>query len=63
MPRATKSGSLRESQENFWDETVWGIVEGSCGYRARGVSIGGNLGYKTRGWLNVVLPPGKPTPK
>ena len=41
-----------------------GIVEGSCGYRARGISIRGkfvlsrNLGYKTRGvgmWLNVVL--------
>ena len=48
-----------------------GIVEGSCGYRARGVSIRGkfdlsrNLGYKTRGvamWLNVVLTPGLPTP-
>ena len=41
-----------------------GIVEGSCGYRARGVNIRGkfvlsrNTGYKTRGvatWLNVVL--------
>ena len=41
-----------------------GIVEGSCGYRARGVNIRGtfvlsrNPGYKTRGvamWLNVVL--------
>ena len=44
-----------------------GIVEGSCGYRACGVSIRGkfvlsrNPGYKTRGvamWLNVVLTPG-----
>ena len=47
-----------------------GIVEGSCGYRARGISIRGkyvvsrNLGYKTRGslklalWLNLVLTPG-----
>ena len=41
-----------------------GIVEGSCGYRARGVSIRGkfvlsrNSGYKTRWvamWLKVVL--------
>ena len=51
-----------------------GIVEGSYGYRARGVSIRGkfgssrNLGYKMRGllklalWLNVVLTPGYPTP-
>ena len=44
-----------------------GIVEGYCGYRARGVSIREkivllrNLGCKTRGvamWLNVVLTPG-----
>ena len=47
-----------------------GIVEGSCGYRARGISIRGkfvlsrNLGYKTRGslnlalWLKLVLTPG-----
>ena len=43
------------------------IVEGYCGYWARGVSIQGkfvlsrNLGYNTRGlamWLNVVLTPG-----
>ena len=48
-----------------------GIVEGSCGYRARGVCIRGkfdlsrNPGYKSRGvamWLNVVLTPGLPTP-
>ena len=41
-----------------------GIVEESCGYRTRGVSIRGkfvlsrNPGFKTRGvamWLNVVL--------
>ena len=48
------------------------IVEGSCGYRARGVSIRGkfvlsrNMEYKTR-WvamlINVVLTPGKPIPK
>ena len=40
-----------------------GSVEGSCGYRARGISIRGkfvllrNPGYKTRGvamWLNVL---------
>ena len=44
-----------------------GIVEGSCGYRARRVSIIGrfvlsrNPWYKNRGvamWLNVVLNPG-----
>ena len=44
-----------------------GIVEGSCGYRARGVSIrrkfvlSRNPGYKTRGvamWLNLVPTPG-----
>ena len=44
-----------------------GIVEESCGYRVRGVSIRGkfvlsrNPGYKTSGvamWLNVVLTPG-----
>ena len=44
-----------------------GIVESSCGYRARGVSVRGkfvlsrNPGYKTSGvdmWLNVVLTPG-----
>ena len=49
-----------------------GIVEGSWGYRARGVSIRGkfvlsrNVGYKTRGvakLLNIVLTPGKPTLK
>ena len=49
-----------------------GIVEVSCGYRARRVSIRGkfvlsrNLGYKTRGismWLNVVLTARSPTPK
>ena len=43
-----------------------GIVEGSCGYRARGISIRGkfvlsrNVGYKTRGvamLLNVVVTP------
>ena len=43
-----------------------GIVEGSCGNRARGVSIRGkfvlsrNMGYRTRGvamLLNVVLTP------
>ena len=58
-----------------------GIVEGSCGNRARGVSIRGkargvsirgkfvlsrNMGYTMRGvamLLNIVLNPGKPTPK
>ena len=49
-----------------------GIVEGSCGNRARGDSIRGqfvlsrNMGYRTRGvamLLNIVLTPGKPTPK
>ena len=49
-----------------------GIVEGSCGNRARGVSIRGkfvlsrNMGYRTRGvamLLNIVLTPGKTTPK
>ena len=48
-----------------------GIVEGFCGYRARGVSTQGkfvlsrNVGYKTRGvamLLNVVVTPGKPNP-
>ena len=48
-----------------------GIVEGSCRYRARGVSIRGkfvlsrNLVYRTRGVakeLNVVLTPGKLAP-
>ena len=43
-----------------------GIVEGSCGYRARGINIWGkfvlsrNVGYKTRGvamLLNVVVTP------
>ena len=44
------SGTSRESQADHV-----GIVEGSCGYRARGVSIRGkfvlsrNPGYKTRG--------------
>ena len=38
-----------------------GIVEGSCGYRARGVRIRGkfglsrNLGYKTRGCVNLLV--------
>ena len=44
-----------------------GIVEGSCGYRARGISIWGrNPGYETRGvamWLHVVLTHGYPNPK
>ena len=49
-----------------------GIVEGSGGYRVRGVSVRGKLvlstipGYKTRGiamWLNGVLTTGKLTPK
>ena len=49
-----------------------GIVEGSCGYRALWVGIRGmfvlsrNVGYKSRGLamlLNIVLIPGKPTPK
>ena len=49
-----------------------GIVEGSCGYLALGVGIRGmfvlsrNVGYKSRGLamlLNIVLIPGKPTPK
>ena len=39
----------------------WGLVEGSCGYRARGISIQGkfvlsrNQGYKTRVSLNLAL--------
>ena len=52
-----------------------GTVEGSCWYRAHGVSIrvkfvlSRNLVYKTKGvegyamWLNVVLIPGKPIQK
>ena len=49
-----------------------GIAEGSCGYRAREVSIRGkfvlsrNMKYETR-WvamlINVVLTPDKPIPK
>ena len=66
MPGAPSSGTSRECQAMFRDDIV-GIVEGSCGYRARGFSIRGkfvlsrNPGYKTRGfamWLNVVLTPG-----
>ena len=66
MPGAPSSGTSRENQAMFRDGDRLGIVEGSCGYRARGVSIRGKLlsrnpGYKTRGvaiWLNVVLTPG-----
>ena len=42
-------------QQYFQGRGLAGIVEGSCGYRARGVSVQGNfvlsrnLGYKTRG--------------
>ena len=68
MSAAPSSGTQGKVQG--WD--CGGFVEGSCGYRARGVSIRGkfvvsrNPGYKTRVvamWLNVGLTPGKPTPK
>ena len=71
MPGAPTRGTPRESQVNFSREPV-GIVELSHGYRTRGVSIqgkfvlSGNVGYMTRGvgmLLNVVLIPGKLTPK
>ena len=57
-PAAVRHGRARQNSGKV------GIVERSCGYRARGVSIRGkfvlwrNPGYKTRGvamWLNVVL--------
>ena len=49
VPAVPSSGTIRESQAKFRDGTVW-IVEGSCGYRARGVSIRGNSIYReTRG--------------
>ena len=40
------SGTSRESQANFRDGTVLRIIEGSCGYRARGVSIRGKFVYR-----------------
>ena len=55
VPGAPSSSTSRESQAMFRDRTRVGIVEGSCGYRAREVSIRGkfvlsrNPGYKTRG--------------
>ena len=39
MPGVPSSGKPRESQKKFRDRV--GIVEGTCGYRARGVSIRG----------------------
>ena len=60
-PAAVHPGRARQGRDRG------GIVEGSCGYRARGVSIRGkfvlsrNPGNKTRDvamWLNVVLTPG-----
>ena len=64
MPGAPSSGTPREEPGEVQGRGRVEIVERSCGYRARGVSIRGqfvlsrNLGYKTRGvamWLNVVL--------
>ena len=67
---ATEEPGKVQGQDRVW------IVEGSCVYLARGVSIRGkfvlsrNPEYKTRGGgrrkrrgLNVVLSPGWPTPK
>ena len=62
-PAAVRHGRTRKTSGTG----LHGIVEGSCGYRARGVSIrrkfvlSRNLWYKTRGvaiWINVVLTPG-----
>ena len=57
MPGAPSSGTPRESQAKLRDRG--GIVEGSCGYRARGVSIRGKFvlsrspGYKAREWYTL----------
>ena len=65
---AVRHGRARQTSESG----PVGIVEGSCGNRALGVSIRGkfvlsrNMGYRTRVvamLLNTVLTPGKPTPK
>ena len=55
VPDAPSSDTPRESHAKFRDGTVWGIEDGSCGYRAQRVSIRGTFvlsktpGYKTRG--------------
>ena len=63
LPAAVRHGRARLSS----GAGAWGSVDGSCGDRARRVSILGkfvlsrNPGYKNRGiamWLNVVLNPG-----
>ena len=57
-PGASTSGTPRDSQQTSESDRV-GIVEGSFGNRARGVSIRGkfvlsrNMGYKTRGCRHV----------
>ena len=58
-PAAVRHGRARQS--SGMDRV--GIVEGSCGYQAHGISIrlSRNPGYKTTKvamWLNVVLTPG-----
>ena len=67
VPDASQQRYIPGEPGNVQGRDRVGIVEGSCGYRARGVSIQGkfvslrNPQYKTRGvamWLNVVLTPG-----
>ena len=43
VPGATSSCTPRESQAKLQSVDRVGIVEGSCGYRARGVSIRGTF--------------------
>ena len=55
MLGAPSSGASRESQVKFQGRDRVAIIEGSCGFRTRRVSIRGkfvlsrNAGYKTRG--------------
>ena len=60
---AVRHGRARQNQRR----DLVGIVEGSCGYRARGVSIRGKFVLSKKPevqdegvaiWLNVVLTPG-----
>ena len=46
MPGAPSKGRPRERQAKFRDRVRVEVVEGSCGYRATGVSIRGNSFYR-----------------
>ena len=66
MPGAQSSGTPRESQVKFRDETVWRLYKGPVGTGPAGSVFGENSFYRKTGvqdegvamWLNVVLTPG-----